>query len=453
MKPNSKPYDTNTLSTHYTYNPPKTFKTSSQNNWWNKFHDPQLNQLITIALADSPNMLTAQARVNKAIHLTEESKSSLWPSLDFSGYATRDVYTQNWIYPSTLANTPLSNGFAALNFQYDLDFWGKNRETIASQVNETYAASADAAAARLLISTSVASTYFQLQSTMALYEGAKLIAQQRQAIQKIVQIKAAHGIQSDIPLATAQANTRTANITESKAKEAVLLSHHQLAALMGKNPLTTDIKVHPFIYNAKILNLPRVIPANLLARRPDIAASRWRVESAAHLINVAKARFFPDINLSGFFGYQAIGLNRLFTGGSRTEDIQAAIDLPIFDANARKANLNTRFAEYDIAVNQYNQTIINALHEVADQMSVLDTVKSQQSAQEQVLNNTKKTYHLTQAQYEHGIADYSQLLQLKETLLSEEQIQIQLQARHILTIIAMIKALGGDYPCQGDCPA
>lgn len=449
LKSDAKPYDANTLSAHHVYSYSKKSTAFKQANWWNKFHDPQLNELIQTALSDSPDMLVAQSRVNLARHVAETAGATLWPSISLDGSVSREHYTNNGLIPPPFNNQTISYGYLGLNFQYELDFWGKNRQTLAARCGEARAAEADAAESRIIISTAVASTYFQLQSAIVELQTAEAILRQRQALARIVVYRTSHEIESDIPLTTASAEEQIAEITVMRYKQDVLTSRHQLAALLGKNPFTTQIKLRPFVYNERVLSLPHFVPMNLLGRRPDITASRWRVEAANHQINVAKARFYPDLNLTAFLSYQSIGLNQLFNKDSADNNIQGAFDLPIFDANARRGNLKTRFAEYDVAVNNYNQTILSALRDVADQMSILYTVKSQQASQARVLNQTKKTYALTQSRYRHGIIDYSQLLEVQGNLLNQQLAQIQLQASHVLTMVAMMKALGGDYQSAG----
>lgn len=450
MKPSAKPYTVATISEHQTYKPSKKIIAQSQGNWWNKFHDPQLNQFIKIALSNSPNMQTAIINVKKALAIAQQSKSALFPNINFTGAVTRDYFAKNFIIPPPFAGETASIGLASLHvIQYDLDLWGKKREALCANLNKAQATAADLAETRLVISTAVASTYFSLQYDTAILQIAEQDARDRSKLHKIALANTRHGIRSDIPLTQATAALRTSLITVENAKENIQKDKHQLAILMGKNPFTTQIYLRPFQYNAAVLNLPPIIPANLLGRRPDIVAARWRVEAQAHLINVAKARFFPDINLSALLSYESIGLNRLFDSSNLAKDAVGAIDIPIFDANLRRAALKQQFAEYDEAVEKYNNTILTALQNVADQMSILNAVKSEETSQKSVLNNINKNYALTKSTYEHGIIDYSQLLQLHESLLSQREILIQLQERQILTVVAMIKALGGDYQTTG----
>lgn len=452
-KSHSQAYDAASLSQPHRYSIPHKSLATQQGNWWERFQDPQLNQLIETALADSPNFQVAQNRLHRAQRVADAAFSPLLPSSNFLGEVTREHYTKNWIIPPPFGGITASYGETLLNFQYELDFWGKNRQTLAARVSEIHAKEADLAASRLIISTAVAQAYFQLQSDMALLNIDQAILKQRQQLQKIVTTRLSHQLVSNIPHNEANIDTQSAELSVARAKQAVYTSRHQLAILIGKNPFNTTIQLPRFVYREHCFILPTSLPANLLGRRPDIVASRWRVEAAAHEVNVAKARCFPNINLSGFLSYQSLGLNRLFTSDSRDNNIQGAIDLPIFDAGLRHANVDTRYAEYDEAVNQYNETILNALKDVADQISRLSTLRQQQIAQKQVLLNASKNYTLTKMRYVHGITDYSQVLQLKGLLLNQQHLEVQLQAQRIITVIAMIKAMGGDYRTTAKGPA
>lgn len=443
--PHSQPQTLSSLSVHHHYPTPSRIITT-QGNWWEKFHDPQLNQLINIALKDSPDIQLAESRIRQAQAIADAAVAPLAPSINFDGTAGREHFTANGYIPPPIGGSTQNFANVALNFKYELDFWGKNRQELATRVSEARAAEADLTAARLIISTAVASQYLTLQSNVAQLAIAEALLKQRKALQKIIVARNQHQLSSNIPRNTGDIDIENIKLKIAQTKEAVQISQHQLAVLMGKNPFTTEINLRKFHYNPALVNLPTFIPANLLARRPDILASRWRTEAAAHQINVAKARFFPNINLSGFLSYQTIlGFNLLFKSNSRDNNIEGAVDLPIFDMGLRRANLNTRYAEYDVAVNQYNQSILNALREVADQVTISKSIQSQQLAQAQVLHNIQRNYRILQIQFRHGLIDDYNVLISQGTLLNQQQLEIQLQAQRLLNTIAMIKALGGDY--------
>lgn len=441
----SKPETNDTLAVPHRYPLPPEPSVCKTDNWWQQFNDPQLNTLMAVALADSPTIQIAASRLDRAKHLAEAAGASLWPSVNLSGYVRREHFTKNGIIPPPFGGTTQNLGELALNFQYELDFWGKNRQTIAARVSAAQAAAADLAQAQLMISTAVATSYFQLQSNIALVKLAKKILAQRQGLLKLSEDLAEHAISSAIPVSSAQIQVQIFALLLAQVEKEVMVNRHQLAILIGKNPFTTQISIKKFQYNSKLLSLPPIIPAHLLGRRPDIAASCWRVEAAAHQVNAVKARFFPDINLMALLSYQSIGLQNLFKASSRDDAIQVAFNLPIFDGGYLRATLKARYSEYDLAVGQYNRTILTALQQVADQLAAIHTLKIQLKEQTAALTFAQSNYHRNYLLYKRGINDYTQVLLAQASWLYQQVFLLELENLHIRATIAMIKALGGDY--------
>jgi NodT family efflux transporter outer membrane factor (OMF) lipoprotein len=438
----SHQYDLSDVAQPHTYSHP-TPVAETKPGWWDKFHDPQLNQLITVALSDSPKMKMAESRIRNAQHLAEAAGASLWPAVDLSGSSERAKFPKYGLIPPPFNNKVFTINDVALNLNYDFDFWGKNSQTLKARLGEVLAAQADLNAAQLALSSAVANVYFELLNDVVQVK----LAQARWDLNKqrlqIASDRLQHGIRSEIPINTINLDTQLAMQAVEKYKQDELLARHQLSVLLGKNPFNTDIETQQFTYHPYQVSLPASLPANLLANRPDIQATKFRAEAAAHDINVAKAQFFPDINLNLLFSYQSVISNQLFKSSSQYKGITGAFDLPIFDAGARRANLGMKYAEYDLAVNDYNQTLLTALREVADQLSNLQTLKPQIKAQTISLNSIQRNYTLYRARYRQGIADYDDLLGIKDTLLTQQADLINLQIRHLQTLVAMLRALGG----------
>jgi NodT family efflux transporter outer membrane factor (OMF) lipoprotein len=448
MHEHAIPLNDTMLSATYSENSNQKHSTENSN-WWDIFSDTELNKIVETALSDSPNIQMAQTRIEEAAHIADQSRSTLWPSVNASGDISRERITSNGIYPPPYGGNTYTETVVGLNFQYEFDFWGKNREALAANISEKRAREADYAEARLVLAAAVTNQYFQLQYDVAALKISDAILRQRQAILNIIQARSSHGVESDIPLSTANAEMEAAKINRVALAEQIKLSQHALAALMGKNPFNSEITPNKFRYQKKLLVLPKVLRANLLGRRPDIVASRWRIEEAAERVNVAKARFYPNINLIGILSLQSYTLSKTFYSSSRDDSIGAAIDLPIFDANARRANLATRFDEYDMASEQYNQAILTALRDVADQAATLSSLSKQEAQQTAALQASQQSYSLTLARYKHGINDYMSVLEIQNALLQAEYRQTQLRALHLKAAVSMIKALGGNYPREG----
>ena len=439
----TKPIDSNDLSERHVYKTPRVKKFKP---YFKGFNDPQLNQLISVALVDAPNMRSAKARVEHAQQLAKIAYSTLWPSVNLNGHLESAYFPIHGTIPPQIPKLNINKVNSAeigLNLNYELDFWGKNRENLASKLSETFAAQMDLAETQLVLSSAVATTYFDVKNNIIqqhlAIENARILCE----LADIMVDRAKQGIESNIPVKTALANAQVAKLAVENYNRAEMQSRHQLAVLIGKNPLTTQINVASFTYNKEQLALPKIIPANVLAQRPDIASARALAESAAHQVNIAKTAFFPNFNLKGLLSLQSLYFSKAFNIWFPNDNASVAFDLPIFDVGARRANLRVNYAQYELAVNQYNQTILNSLKEVSDQLSSLKTLDTQIAAQNKVLNSTKSNYKLYQSQYTQGIIDYTQLIEIKQLLIQQKAILGNLQTRQLQAHIALLTALGG----------
>ncbi len=445
----SLPYSPATLAVTHDYYPPPVFVESGQ--WWDIFKDPQLNQLIEVALIGSPKIQIAASRLERAHHLAEAAGAALWPSIDMSGYIRQEHFTKNGMVPPPFNGTTQTLAALSENLNYEIDFWGKNRENLAAKISQALAQEAELAQTRLVLSSAIASSYFQLQYDLALITITQQILFEREHLLKLIQLRAQHSITSDIPVSSAQIQVQFWKELLAQIEQFSAVQRHQLAELIGKNPFTTRINIKPVYYNADLLKLPPVLPATVLCQRPDIAARRWQVEAAMHAVNVEKALFFPDVNLLAFFSFQSVGLNNLFKWSSRDYAAQAAFTLPIFDAGYLRANLKAKYDEYDIAAGQYNQTIMTALQQVADRLSALYTINVQLPEQRKATRVARENYHRNSLLYQRGINDYTEVLTAQASWLYQELFLLILENFHIQDTIAMINALGGGY-FTPDCP-
>ena len=445
---NSQEINNTSLGIHHTYRSSQSSQSSQSSTtigypWWNRFNDPLLNQLITIALQDSPTIQIAKTRVQTAQYLTEAASSTLLPSIDLNGSIQRQRFSASGLIPPPFNGKTYNIGELGLNFNYEFDFWGKNRELIQSKMSIEQATQAELAESQLVLSTAVAETYFQLMNNTEQLKIAQEEVQVNNKLFQLIQDRMHHGIESDIPVQTLLANIQQAKQSAAYYKQATSISRNQLAVLLGKNPFTTDILTKSFSFHSYSISLPTSFPAHLLVNRPDITAAKLWAESAAHEVNIAKARFFPDINLSALLSYQSIELSNLFTAPNRNNAIMGVIDLPIFDAGLRRANLKVQYAQYDFAVNEYNQTILTALREVADQISLLNKVDAQLKAQTTSYSAIYHNYQLYFLRYQHGITDYTHILEMKNATLKQKAAQLELQTQYAKTVVALLKALGG----------
>jgi NodT family efflux transporter outer membrane factor (OMF) lipoprotein len=187
------------------------------------------------------------------------------------------------------------------------------------------------------------------------------------------------------------------------------------------------------------------VPADLLGRRPDLTAQRWRVEAASKDIASAKAEFYPNVNLAAFIGLQSIGGGGFLTAASRMLGAGPAVTLPIFDAGRLRGNLATKDADYDIAVEQYNQTLADAMREVVDQLASLRSLDEQKRQQADALQTAREAYDLALLRYREGLGTYLQVLSAEQPLLAQESLDADLRARQLELSINLVRALGGGF--------
>jgi NodT family efflux transporter outer membrane factor (OMF) lipoprotein len=415
--------------------------------WWTAFGDPKLDALVQRALEGNPSLRAAQARVRSVSALADGARASLYPTVDLNASATRQRISANDIYPPPFGGAWVNQGRLALDFNYEFDFWGKHRSALAAALGEAHAAMADAAQARLVLSSAVAQSYFQAQTDLAALALARQTLSQRESLLELNRVRASRGLEAAIAVRQSDQQIASSRVELSAAEAAVELDRHQLGALLGAGPdvaLGIEPALRPY---SEALVLPANLPADLIARRPDLAAQRFRAEAAAAQIGVAKADFLPNVNLAAFAGFGATSLNglHLLGAGSGVAGVGPAVHLPIFDAGALRANLRGRYGEYDAAVEQYNQTLIDALTQVADQVASMRAVQQQLADQANALAAAEDAYRLTLDRYRAGLTSYLDVLVNEERLLAERVNRVRLQGRSLALAVGTIRALGGGY--------
>jgi len=413
--------------------------------WWTRFHDPQLNELIAEGLAGSPTLKVAEARTRAALAQAQVANSTRFPQVDAKGDITRERFPDQSLIPPPYAGTWDNFSELSATLNWEVDLWGKNRAAYEAAVGQARASALDARAARLALSASIAHAYVQLERAYLQLDVAQATLAQREQIFKLTQDRNEAGVDSRLELRQAQSALPAAREQITQWQEAIELTGNQLAALLGKGPDRGQAIQRPAASALATVSIPSRVPSELLGRRPDILAQRWRVESARHGIDNAKAQFYPDVNLTAFVGFQILGPGSLITAGNREIGVGPAVTLPIFDAGKRRGNLAARDSEYDVAVEQYNQAVADGLHEVVDQLTSFHSVGEQQLQQREGLATAQDAYDLATLRYREGVGNYLQVLTTETQLLSQRSLDADLRARALDTSINLARALGGGF--------
>ena len=416
--------------------------------WWRGFNDPQLDALIDQGIAANPSLRIAEARVRKTQSLVEGARSALLPQVNGNLAVMQEKFSENFIYPPPFAGTWNVQSQGTIDFGYEFDFWGKNRAAVASALGTAKAAEVDSAAARIMVSAAIMHGYVELQRAFAQRDIAETLQQSREHLLRLTAQRTSEGLDSQVELKLAETAIPDVRARISAIDESIALVRNQLAALLGQGPDRGLGIARPRLDPRQIPALPAQLPAELLGRRPDIVAQRWRVEAAAKDIEVAKALFYPDISLTAFLGLQSIGLSEFVKSGSSIIGVGPALSLPFFDGGRRRGNLAGRDADYDIAVEQYNTTLVDALHEVVDQLSSFRALAEQQSQQRLLLARTQDSFDLTLLRYHAGLINYLQVLAAEAQVLAQKSRTADLDARGLDLSISLYRALGGGYDGQ-----
>ncbi|ARK77962.1 efflux transporter outer membrane subunit [Burkholderia pseudomallei] len=417
--------------------------------WANQFGDPQLPKLIDEALEGNPTIAQAQTRIAKASSYIESSRSTLLPKADAKYSWTRELYSGNALFPPPYGGQWYSENNALASASWELDLWGKNRARLNAAVSQEKAAEADLQQARVTLATSVARTYNQLAQLYALRDIAGREISNRQTVGKITDDRVGAGLDTNVERQTARGNIATSQSTLSDLDGQITNVRYQLAALLGKGPDRGLQIAAPVLSAGGAVALPENLPADLVSRRPDLVAARWQVEAAMHDVKEAKAEFFPDINLAAGFGFDAFGWGRFLNFASRQAQFGPAIHLPIFDGGALRAQLKGRYADFDLSVANYNQTLINALNDVATQVASIRSVDTQMGDAQRALDASTRAYELAVIRYKAGLSPQLQVLNADSNRLAAEQTVTNLKMRRRDLQIGLVKALGGGFDAAG----
>jgi multidrug efflux system outer membrane protein len=413
--------------------------------WWRQYGDPQLDTLMDSAMQQSPDMALAQSRVRNAQQSARLAAAQLGLSVNGSAKASRQRMSDHGLIPSKFLGFSWYNqADLGVQLQYDFDWWGKKRATMEAALDQARAAEAQRSAAALAIQYAVADTYFGWQADQARLQLADQLLATQQQFTHIAELRVKQGV--DLPDEAQKARGQLAAVREMRVAldGSAKIRKVALASLLGVSPAQLPaLKAQP---------LPTIeggVPAgaglDLIARRPDIAASRWQVEAALKQTDAARAEFFPDISITALAGLSSIDMGKLLTAGSRTFALTPALHLPIFNGGSLKANYGVSKAQLDAAVAQYVSTVLTAAREVATQALGAEQLAARLREQQTQLDADRQLLANEKARARQGIRDARESLGAQAALLRQRDASTQLQAQALSTDLALIKALGGGY--------
>jgi len=405
---------------------------------------------VAEALADSPSLRAASARVRQALSVQELAQSAREPRVDAALSSVRERFSSNGTTPHPVAGTwkTLNQGLASGS--YDLDFWGSNAAAVDAAIGRARATEVDAQAVRIMVSSAVVQAYIAFdQTARQLVVEQQLLAQQEQLL-ALTRLRLAAELDSKVDLTQSEALLPATRAGIAALNEAMELGRHRLAALLGKGPDRGADIAPPHLRLAASTAVPSTLTADLIGRRPDVVAQRWRVEASTRAIDVAKARFYPDVSITAFLGLQSLGYPKFDQASSRILGVGPAITLPIFDGGRLRANLAAQDAAYDLAVEAYNQTILDAVQDIADQLSSLKWLRERLAEQRQAVATAAEAQELSRKRYAGGLGTSIQVMMTQGTVLAQRRQLVVLESRALALQASLSRALGGGYTPSAD---
>lgn len=412
---------------------------------WREYGDAQLDALLEQALSGNPSLQQARLRLDRAQAQSGVARAALLPQLGAGAELNRELYSAHSLYPAPLAGSVEDSGTVQLSGSWELDFFGKNRAALDSAIGTVQAAAADAQAARLLLASNVVRSYYQLARAGAQLEVAERTLEQRKEMLGLVRSRLAAGLDTQLELRQSQGGIPEAQLQIEALREQQALAKNALATLVGDPSVAQRLKV-PSLPAALGVSAPAEVPLNLLGQRADVVAARWRVEAASRDTDVARAQFYPNINLKAYAGFSALGFSNLFKSSSEQWGVGPAINLPLFSGGRLRANLRVKTADLDTAIESYNGTVLEAVHDVADQLVTAQSLERQQIEQKSAQQAAEDAHQIAVQRYKAGLSTYLQVLATESNVLQQRRAAVDLKARVIDTQVALWRALGGGLP-------
>lgn len=417
--------------------------------WWKAYHDPQLNALIDSTLRNSPDMQVAEQRIQLAEAQAKAVEAQDGPEIDFSADVERQRMSAEGLmgpFATDLdGNTGpwYTNGTFGLTAGWNLDLWGKNRAEVTARIGAVKAREAEREQTRQLLASGVSRLYWEWQTQAALKsvltqietEQQNVITVDRQLYQNGI-TSSVEGVETDIDSSKTQQQLNDVN-GKMKVIEA------RLSALT--NSQSTVLKLHTSKLPTVESQLPSQLGYSLLARRPDLQAAHWYIESSLSSIDAAKAAFYPDVNLMAFLQQDALHLSDLFRHSAQQMGVTAGLTLPIFDSGRLNANLDITKAQSNLTVANYNKAVVDAVNDVARAASQVETLAQKNQHQQQIEHDAQRVVGLAQARFNAGIIAGSRVSEAKIPALREQCNGLVLQGQWLDASIQLTSALGGGY--------
>jgi len=416
--------------------------------WWQLYREPELDRLIATATESNQTLRQAVARVDEARALARVAGSFLYPTISSNPRFSHTRYSAN--RDSTVTGQQVPQGVTVndwlipINLTYEIDVWGRVRRSFESARAQAKASEDDVGVVRLIVETDVTRFYYTLRSLDAQAQILEqtVVAYREQV--RFVSVQLRTGLVSPIVVAQAQAQLQTTLAQQRDILRARAVLEHALAILCGRPAPSFAVAVNP-LGEVSPPAVPPGLPAQLLARRPDVAEAEQNLVAANAQIGVATAEFYPRFTLTSSAGFQSADISTVFTWQSRVASILPSVSIPIFEGGRLRANLDATEARYRQAVAAYTNQILIAYSDVEDALTDLHALTDIVGSLREAVSASQDYLRFAQAQFKYGLVDYLIVIDAERTLLANQLSLAQAVNLQMGASIQLIKALGGGW--------
>jgi len=431
--------------------------------WWCQFRSKELNELMTAALEDNQDLKRVYDRLHQAEAITEVEGSRLLPSLDINMNMVQHRIAKHGVeasYNPAIAGQEKTAGNLIPSLYYEFDFWGKNRAALDAAIGETAAEAAELAETRLLLTTALARAYFRGLAAGRQLELAREMTKLRRELVRVAETRFRTGIDIEDATASARMDLEAALKREAGVEALLGLQQDLLARLSGQGPdAGRGVAVRGLVGLPSAPPLPKTLPVELLAHRPDLAAAMHRAEAAAQRIHGAKAEFMPSIDLTILPEFQASQHSThidklatyLFRASAFNYYVQPGFHFPVFEGGRLRGKLETRRSEYDEAVDEYNEALLRAAQQVADSLINVRQTSTVLDAQKRIVADARQKLALARSRWNSGLKDRREILTLAHDAFEAGYYLHSFEADLLSARVDLIQSLGGGYE-QGPNP-
>ncbi|WP_416425453.1 efflux transporter outer membrane subunit [Pseudomonas sp. App30] len=415
----------------------------NRDGWWTIYHDSRLNALQQQLAANNPDLSAAVAHYAQAQAFLAQVRSDLFPTL--KGFANPQRIRQSDTRPLRATGGPsdYNSVTVGVELDYEVDLWGRVRNSVDAGADEAQAAAADLASARLSLQTQLTDDYIRLRG---LDQQTQLLSATTDAFAKALNLtEGLHGggIVSglDVARARTQLSSAKSQLSQNQAQRALM--EHAIAALVGAQPAQFSVPVDTARIELPVV--PAGVPSALLQRRPDIAAAERRVAEANAKIGIARAAYFPTITLSPQIGYQSDQYAGLLAAPNLFWSIGPSLVATLLDGGKRKAGVDAARAATDEAAGHYRSTVLGAFQQVEDNLTLIAGLGSALQDQRDAASAAHDSENLALSRYKDGAVGYLDVVEAQTAALQAQSGVLDLQTRQLSANVQLVKALGGGW--------